>query len=80
MGSTGGRRHIYPQDKTTPLFIAASGGHADAARARIEAGAEVDVACGDSAVTHPVGEVSPEVRRLLDCTSGVLALAMSMAS
>jgi hypothetical protein len=52
LGSTGGRSHIYPQDKTTPLFIAASGGHADAARALIEAGAEVDVACGDSAVTE----------------------------
>ncbi len=40
-----------PQDKTTPLFIAAFGGHAGVARALIEAGAEVDAECGDSAVT-----------------------------
>ncbi len=39
------------QDKTTPLFIAAFGGHAGAARGMIEAGAEVDAECGDSAAT-----------------------------
>jgi methionyl aminopeptidase len=34
--------------------------------------------CGDSAVTHPVGAVSPEAQQLLDCTSGVLALAIQL--
>jgi hypothetical protein len=40
------------QDKTTPLFISAIGGHVDVVRALIEAGAELDVECGDSAVTE----------------------------
>ncbi len=40
------------QDKTTPLFISAIGGHVDVVQALIEAGAEVDVECGDSAVTE----------------------------
>ncbi len=51
---------MYPQDKNTPLFISALGGHADVVRALIEAGAEVDVECGDSAVT--------EVRNGIGCT------------
>ncbi len=34
--------------------------------------------CGDSARTHPIGEVAPAVQRLLDCTSGVLDLAISL--
>ncbi|MFM8633884.1 MAG: type I methionyl aminopeptidase [Planctomycetia bacterium] len=34
--------------------------------------------CGDSAVTYPVGTISPSVQRLLDCTSGVLALAIQL--
>jgi hypothetical protein len=41
-----------PQDKTTPLFISAMNGHADVVRALIEAGAEVDFECGDSAKTE----------------------------
>ncbi len=41
-----------PQDKTTPLFISAMGGYADVMQALIEAGAEVDVECGDPAVTE----------------------------
>ncbi len=36
------------QDTTTPLFVAAVGGHADAVRVLIEAGAEVNVKCGDA--------------------------------
>lgn len=44
----------------------------------IDTGCSVGGWCGDSAITHPVGEVSPDVRRLLDCTSGVLALAIRL--
>jgi methionyl aminopeptidase len=44
----------------------------------IDTGCSVGGWCGDSAITHPVGEVSPEVRRLLDCTSGVLSLAIRL--
>ncbi len=44
----------------------------------IDTGCSLGGWCGDSAVTHPVGEVTPEVRRLLDCTSGVLALAIEL--
>ena len=44
----------------------------------IDTGCSVDGWCGDSAVTHPVGQVDPEVQRLLDCTSGVLALAIQL--
>ncbi|MFM8703857.1 MAG: M24 family metallopeptidase, partial [Planctomycetia bacterium] len=39
----------------------------------IDTGCSVGGWCGDSAVTHPVSAVSPDVQRLLDCTSGVLA-------
>ncbi len=41
-----------PQDKTTPLFMSAMGGYADVMQALIEAGAEVEVECGDPAVTE----------------------------
>ena len=44
----------------------------------IDTGCSVGGWCGDSAVTHPVGVVSPEVQQLLDCTSGVLALAIQL--
>ncbi len=44
----------------------------------IDTGCSLGGWCGDSAVTHPVGPVTAEVRRLLDCTSGVLALAISL--
>jgi hypothetical protein len=36
------------QDNTTPLFAAANGGYAGVVRTVIEAGAEVDVKCGDA--------------------------------
>jgi hypothetical protein len=39
-----------PQDKTTPLFLSSMGGHADVVQALMEAGAEVDVECGNPAV------------------------------
>jgi len=44
----------------------------------IDTGCSVGGWCGDSAITHPVGTVSSEVQRLLDCTSGVLALAIQL--
>ncbi len=44
----------------------------------IDTGCSVGGWCGDSAVTHPVGEVEADVQRLLDCTSGVLALAIEL--
>ncbi len=44
----------------------------------IDTGCSVGGWCGDAAITHPVGEVTPEAQRLLDCTSGVLALAISL--
>ena len=45
----------------------------------IDTGCSVDGWCGDSAVTYAVGPIAPDVQRLLDCTSGVLALATEMA-
>ena len=42
----------------------------------IDTGCKLEGWCGDSAVTHPVGRVDPEVQRLLDVTSGVLNLAI----
>lgn len=44
----------------------------------IDTGCSVGGWCGDSAVTYPVGGVSDEVQELLDCTSGVLALAIEL--
>lgn len=44
----------------------------------IDTGCSLGGWCGDSAVTHPVGETDPDVQRLLDCTSGVLALAIEL--
>jgi len=44
----------------------------------IDTGCSVGGWCGDAAVTHPVGEVTPRVRKLLDCTSGVLELAIRL--
>jgi len=34
--------------------------------------------CGDAAITHPVGEVESETKRLLEVTSGVLDLAIKL--
>jgi len=44
----------------------------------IDTGCKVNGWCGDAAVTHPIGEVDPEVRRLLDITRGVLDLAIEL--
>lgn len=44
----------------------------------IDTGCQVDGWCGDAAVTHAVGDVTPQVRRLLDVTSSVLDLAIQL--
>jgi methionyl aminopeptidase len=44
----------------------------------LDTGAKVNGWCGDSAYTHPVGQVSPDVQRLLDVTRGVLDLAIEL--
>ncbi len=42
----------------------------------IDTGCRLEGWCGDSAVTHPVGRVEPQVQKLLDVTKGVLDLAI----
>jgi methionyl aminopeptidase len=44
----------------------------------IDTGCKYEGWCGDSAITHPVGKIDPEVERLLEITSGVLALAIKL--
>ena len=44
----------------------------------IDTGCKLNGWCGDSAVTHPVGKVSAECRKLLDVTKGTLDLAIEM--
>lgn len=44
----------------------------------IDTGCKIGGWCGDSAVTYPVGQISSDVQRLLDCTSGVLDLAIHL--
>ena len=44
----------------------------------IDTGCSLGGWCADSAFTHPVGEIDPDVQRLLDCTSGVLDLAIQL--
>lgn len=44
----------------------------------IDTGCRVDGWCGDAAITHPVGQVDPEVQRLLDVTRGTLELAFEL--
>jgi methionyl aminopeptidase len=44
----------------------------------IDTGCKYDGWCGDSAVTRAVGNIDPEVQRLLDVTSGVLTLAIDL--
>jgi methionyl aminopeptidase len=44
----------------------------------IDTGCKLDGWCGDAAVTHAVGEVSAEKTKLLEVTSGVLALAIKL--
>jgi len=44
----------------------------------IDTGCRVGGWCGDSAATYPVGRIADDVQKLLDCTSGVLALAIEL--
>jgi len=44
----------------------------------VDTGCRLNGWCGDSAMTFPVGRVSPEVQRLLDVTRGVLNLAIEL--
>lgn len=46
----------------------------------IDTGCKIDGWCGDSAMTYPVGQIAKEVQKLLDCTSGVLHLAIELMS
>ncbi|HVA46608.1 MAG TPA: type I methionyl aminopeptidase [Pirellulales bacterium] len=44
----------------------------------IDTGCKLDGWCGDAAVTRAVGQVRPEMRRLLDVTKGTLDLAIDL--
>ncbi|NIL95574.1 MAG: type I methionyl aminopeptidase [Planctomycetales bacterium] len=44
----------------------------------IDTGCRMHGWCGDAAVTLPIGEVQPEVQRLLDVTAEVLVLAINL--
>jgi methionyl aminopeptidase len=44
----------------------------------IDTGCRLNGWCGDAAVTHAIGEVDPEVQRLLDVTQGTLQLAFDL--
>ncbi len=44
----------------------------------IDTGCKFEGWCGDSAITHPVGKIDPEVERLLKVTKGVLDLAIEL--
>jgi methionyl aminopeptidase len=44
----------------------------------IDTGCRLNGWCGDAAYTHPIGEVDPEVQRLLQVTQGVLDLAIEL--
>lgn len=42
----------------------------------VDTGCRLNGWCGDSAVTLPIGQVAPDVQKLLDCTSETLDLAV----
>jgi methionyl aminopeptidase len=44
----------------------------------IDLGAKLNGWCGDAAVTHAVGKISPQAQRLLDVTEGALTLAIEL--
>ena len=46
----------------------------------IDTGCKVNGWCGDAAVTHPIGRVEPNVRRLLDVAREVLDLSIELMS
>lgn len=44
----------------------------------IDTGCRINGWCGDSAVTLPIGQIEPEVQRLLDVTDSVLQLSIEL--
>src|SRR5215471_18196411 len=46
--------------------------------ASLDTGCKLNGWCGDSAYTHPVGQVPPDVQKLLDVTRNVLDLAIEL--
>jgi len=46
----------------------------------LDTGCRLSGWCGDAAVTHAIGEISPESRRLMEVTNGVLNLAIDLMS
>lgn len=44
----------------------------------IDTGCKVNGWCGDAAVTHAIGQIEPDVERLLDVTRGTLDLAIEL--
>jgi methionyl aminopeptidase len=44
----------------------------------IDLGCKLNGWCGDAAVTHPVGKISPRTQKLLDVTEGALRLAIEL--
>lgn len=44
----------------------------------IDIGCKLNGWCGDAAVTHAVGQISPDVQHLLDVTEGTLRLALEL--
>ncbi len=44
----------------------------------VDTGCKINGWCGDAAVTHPVGDISRECRKLLDVTKGTLDLAIEL--
>jgi methionyl aminopeptidase len=44
----------------------------------IDTGCKLNGWCGDAAITHPVGEVSPRKKKLLEVTQGTLDLAIEL--
>ena len=44
----------------------------------IDTGCKLNGWCGDAAITHPVGQVAPDVAHLLDVTRGTLELSIEL--
>ncbi len=44
----------------------------------LDTGCKLNGWCGDAAVTHPVGQIAPEVQKLLDVTRNVLDLSIEL--
>ena len=46
----------------------------------LDTGCRLDGWCGDAAITHPIGEISPDAKKLLDVTHKMLELAIELLS